>query len=177
MVKKLALFFGYFLVFILALIAFTPKQSVYYFIEQEVGAFDVVISGEKVQDRFFTLEIDNAHLFAQGIETAEITTTKVTLLGVYNSIDVSGINLASIVENFAPKKVERLSVNYSIINPLNVSISANGGFGEVEGEFSILEQSLSLVLKPSKLMLSKYRTSLREFKKDQNGEYKYVKAL
>ncbi|WP_304546059.1 hypothetical protein [Sulfurimonas microaerophilic] len=177
MVKKIALFFGYFLVFILALIAFTPKQSVYYFLEQELGAFDVIISGEKVQDRFFTLEIDDAHLFAQGIEAAEITTTKITLLGVYNSIDVSGIRLASIVENFAPQKVENVSVNYSLLNPLNVNISANGVFGELEGEFSLLDQSVSLVLKPSKLMQSKYSSSLRQFKKDQNGEYKYVKAL
>lgn len=177
MVKKLALFFAYFIVFVFALIAFTPKESIYYFAEQQLQVFDVVISKENLDDKFFALEIEDATVYGQNIEAARVEKTTATLLGVYNSIDVENVQLASFVESFLPKDIQHISVSYSIFNPLELTIFANGDFGEIEGGISLVEQKLLLVLKPSKLMRSKYRTTLREFKKESNGEYSYAKTL
>ena len=177
MVKKTLLSLGYFLVFILALIIFTPKQSVYYFAEKELQPFGVVISNEMLEDNFLALKIENGQFYAQNIEAATLEKADIVILGFYNSIDIENIQLASFLDDFFPKNVANISVSYSVIEPLTLNISANGEFGEASGEFSILDRNVSLVLKPSKVMLSKYQTTLREFKKQSNGEYTYAKAL
>ncbi|WP_428738046.1 hypothetical protein [Sulfurimonas sp.] len=177
MVKKLGLSLGYFLVFVLALIMFTPKQSVYYFAEKKLQPFDVIISHESLEDNLFSLGIEHAQVYGQNIEAANVEKANVIILGLYNSVSIENVKLASFLESFVPQDVEHISINYSIINPLAVTISANGDFGVVDGELSLLDQNLSLVLQPSKLMHSKYQTTLREFKKQSNGEYTYAKAL
>lgn len=177
MVRKTAIFFAYVAVFVFALIAFTPKESLYFFVEQKLEPFGVVIAQEKLEDKLFSLEVEDAILYAQKIEAAKVASTQITLLGLYNSIEVEGVVLASMVESFLPQKIENISVSYSLIDPLHVVIKANGEFGELDGGFALLDGELQLHLKPSKVMLTKYRSTLREFKKDQNGEYNYVKAL
>lgn len=177
MVKKTAIFFAYVFVFLFALIAFTPKESLYFFAEQKLEPFGVVIAQEQLQDKLFTLELEDATLYAQKIEAAKVSASQITLLGIYNSIEVEGVELASMVESFVPQKIAHISLRYSLVDPLNVVIEADGEFGDVNGAFSIVERKLELHLKPSKVMLEKYRSTLREFKKDQNGEYNYVKTL
>lgn len=177
MVKKLTLFLAYAAIFILALIAFMPKESVYFFAEQKLKEFDIVISDETSKDKLFSFEIDNAVLFAQNIEAAKIFKTDVTLLGVYNSIEAKQIALASIVETFLPSNIEELKIVYTLVNPLEVSLWAQGDFGELKGVLSLLDQKILVTLKPSKIMLSKYKTTLKEFKKQANGEYIYAQTL
>jgi hypothetical protein len=177
MVKRAFVSLGYFLVFLFALILFTPKQSVYYFAEAQLKPLSVIVSNESLQDNLFSLDIDNAKVYGQNIEAASVEKTKVIILGIYNSIEISNIQLASFMNSFFPKNIEHISIHYSIINPLSVNIFADGEFGVVDGELSLFDQNVSLVLKPSKLMLSNYKTTLREFKKQSNGEYTYAKAL
>lgn len=177
MVKKLLFFLGYCVVFLLALVAFSPKESIYYFAEQQLQNYKVEIANEELDDQFFTLEIANARVYAEGIEAANAEKTAVTILGLYNDIDVQNIELSSLVESFLPKDIQQLHIEYSIINPLEVSIYAKGGFGEVTGGLDLLEQKLQLTLQPAKVMHSKYRSTLQEFKKESDGGYSYVQAL
>lgn len=177
MVKKLAKFFAYTLFFFFALIAFTPKSSVYYLLEQNLKQYDVIISKESLEESLFTLHIQNLELSAKGIESAVVQKADITLLGFYNNIALQNIELSSVVDAFLPPKIQNATLSYTILNPLVVQAVAIGDFGEAHVSFEILDRKLSATLTPSARMLKEYRSSLKEFKKDANGGYVYAKTF
>jgi hypothetical protein len=177
MVKKLSRFFAYTLFFILALIAFTPKESFYFLLEKNLQKFDVVISNESLEDRLFTLEIRDLALTAQGIDTAEVGEADIMLLLFYNSVTMQNIQVSSLIDAYAPAKIDSLELNYTIFNPLVVTARADGEFGEAKVVFDILHSKLRAVVEPSKMMLSRYKKTMRMMKKDENGEYVYAKTF
>ncbi|NOR57772.1 MAG: hypothetical protein GQ474_04540 [Sulfurimonas sp.] len=177
MVKKISIFFAYTIFFLLALMYFTPKESIYFSFEEKLKQVDVVISSEQVKDSGFILNITDADIYFKSISTAKINKTSITIFAFYNSVSLKGITLSSTAKSFAPLNVESAKVVYSIFNPLNASIEAVGEFGELEGEFNIVESSLHLELKPSQKMLKNYQSSLRKLSKTENGEYVYDKTF
>jgi len=177
MVKKLLKFVAFLLFFIFALILFVPKESFYYLLEQKLEKFDFIISNEKLEDKTLSLNIENLDISAKGIEALTIKEADVLILGLYNSVELQNIQLSSLVESYLPAKIEKVDISYTILNPLVVQADGYGTFGDARVAVNILEKKARLVLKPSKIMLNKYRNSLRKFKKSKNGEYIYEKSL
>jgi len=177
MVKKMAKFFVYMSFFLFVLVAFSPKSSVYYFAEQELKKFGVVISDEKLDERLSSLNIQNLDISAKEIETALIQEADITLLLVYNSVNLTNIKLSSLVESYLPSKIDSLNITYTLFNPLYITADGVGEFGEVSAEVSIVDRNASVVLKPSKKMFTEYQKSLRMFKKSEDGEYVYAKTF
>jgi len=176
-VKKIGKFFVYLLFFIFALILFMPKSSLYYFAETELKEFGVLISNETLVESFSTLKVKNLDVSVKGIESVDIVSADFTLLGVYNNISFQNIKLSSIVEAYLPSKIEDMNIVYSLLHPLSIRAKAIGDFGEVNANFDLLELKLKADLKPSKLMLRRYRSSLHFFKKSKEGEYIYAKSI
>jgi len=179
MVKKLMKFFAYFLFFVGMLLLFIPKESVYFLAEQKLkeSPLKLIISKERLTDNFFSLNISNLEITANDIDSALINEVDITLLGLYNSLHFSKIELSSVVEAYLPSKIEELDINYTILNPLKLSAHGVGEFGEASATVSLLDRNASVTLKPSKKMHSKYRNSLRFFKKTKGGEYIYAKTF
>jgi len=175
MVKKIMKFFAYLLFFIFSLILFMPKESVYFLLEKNLKVFDIVISKEHLTQNFLSLEVENLELSAKAIDAALIQKVDIVLLGVYNHVNVESIQLSSLVESYLPSKIESLEVVHSLLDPLHVVGEAKGEFGEASLIVNLVDRNISVALKPSKVMFSKYRNSLRMFKKSQNGEYVYAK--
>ncbi len=177
MVNKLLRFFLYFIFFILALIYFTPKNSIYYFLEKELKPYGVIISDEEVTDRAFFLEILHSNISFEKIQSVSISTTDIKIFALYNSINFKDIVLSSVAESFIPLHVENVNIIYTILSPLHILGSSYGEFGEVHMSVSILERKLHVTLIPSELMLKKYQSTLGNFVKNQNGEYEYDKVF
>jgi hypothetical protein len=76
-----------------------------------------------------------------------------------------------------PTHIEKTYLVYTILNPLNVVGLSKGDFGKADIKVSLLNKKIFVILYPSKLMMRKYRTILREFKKVKNGEYKYEESF
>ena len=177
MVKKLMKFFAYFFFFIGALAVFIPKSSVYYFLEQNIKQFEVVISNETLNSSIVSLNIENLEVSAKGIDSALIEEADITLLLFYNKLHFTNIKLSSIVEAYLPSKINNLEITYTLFNPLVVSVNAAGGFGDASGTLNIMERAVNITLKPSKKMLKRYKKSMRMLKKSENGEYVYAKTF
>jgi len=177
MVKKLLLFLAYSTFFIVALMAFFPKENIYFLLEKELKNFDVVISKEHVDSSLLSLNLQNLEITTKGIESALIDEASVTLLVFSNSIKLGNIKLSSLVEAYLPSRIDELEVTYTVFDPLHLNAVGMGAFGEAEASFNISSRELEVILKPSKKMLSKYRNSLRRFKKSENGEYVYVQSF
>lgn len=177
MVKKILKFFAYLLFFIASLIYFIPKTSIYYFAEQQLKPLAIIVSSEDVRDSGFSLLIEDADISVKSIESAKISKVEIGVYLLYNSVSLNGIALSGMAENFVPINVESVEFTHSVFDPLSLHLSANGEFGEASGTFNILDNNLSINLKPSKLMKSKYKNTLRTLKKTENGEYEYVKSF
>jgi len=175
--KRVVKFFIYGLFFIATLVLFMPKESLYYLGEKHLKEFDVVVSNEKLLNSFLSLNISDLEISVKGIESAEVGDVQVTLLGLYNRAELHEIKLSSLVESYLPPKIEFINIYYSLVDPLSVKATSTGDFGEVYIEFELLDLMLNATLKPSKIMLQKYKNSLRFFKKSQGGEYVYAKSI
>ncbi len=175
--KKLMKFLAYCLFFIIALIYFAPKISAYYFLESQIKPFGVIVSGEDLRDNGFSLEIENADISFKAIESAKIKEIHVKIYGVYNGVSFEDISLSSTVASFIPLHVTSASVTHTIIDPLNVHAFIEGEFGEAEATYDILANGVKVTLKPSDIMLKKYKSTLRSLSKNGNGEYVYEKTF
>ena len=176
MVKILKLL-AYIFFFILALIYFMPKESVYYYLEKELLLNKVVLSGEEIEDSGFSLQLNNSKVSYDSIESADVENINIKIFLVYNSLSVSNVRLLDVASSFVPLHVDTINIKYTIFNPLNIVAESNGEFGQASAEVNILDRNISMVLKPSPLMLKKYSATLRNLKKNKAGEYKYEKTF
>lgn len=177
MVRKISKFFAYFAFFVLALMYFTPKESIYYLGEDELKKFGVVISGESVKDKGLSLEIKDASLSVEAIESAKVETLDITLLFLFNSVHVQNITLSSMAANFIPVHIQDISISYNIFDPLHINAKAVGEFGEAKARVSLLDRKASLKLKASKKMQRSYSQTLNMLKRDKEGGYRYEQSF
>ena len=173
MVKKSTLFFGYSAVFILMLLYFLPKVSLFYFAEEKLKPLGVVFSKEKLYDKGFTLRIEDTTLFVKSIESAKIASVEITPFLLYNSVDVKGVELSKTLKSFIPLHIEEILVDHSVLSPTTLYAEVSGDFGEAEVTFDIVQKKVHLKLEPSQKMIQEYKSTLREFKKEEDGGYSY----
>jgi len=182
MVRKIFNFFLYFLFFIVALLYFTPKIGLYYLVEEKSKPLSgVIISKEKLIDNGFSLDIENANVSIKGIDSAIIKNIDIKFLLLYTSINIKGITLSSVANSFLPLDIDRVTIEHSIFHPLVVKGSAKGGFGTALLDISFnpktLQRHLKLILKPSSKMKQNYKRTIRNLKKNKEGEYIYEKNI
>lgn len=177
MVKKISKSLGYFLFFMVSLMYLTPKVNIYYFIEKELKPHGVIISSENVQDKAYFLDVENLNISYKEIQSVKVENLSCYIFAIYNKITVNDIKLASALGSFVPINIQKLNVEYSIFNPLNIVANASGDFGEAKASFNIAEYSLHLDLKPSKIMIKSHQNTLKQLKKTENGEYTYDQSF
>ncbi len=177
MVKKLLMFFAYILFFILALMYFTPKVSLYYMLEKELKNYEVVLSDESLNDSGFALHVESMDVYVKGIDSANVKSVVLKVFGLYNSLSVENITLSSVAISFIPLNIDQAAISYSIFDPLHVKINGSGGFGDATGSLHILDRALNIKVIPSSNMLKKYRNSMRKLTKNEDGSYSYVKTF
>lgn len=174
---RISKIFAYILFFILVLIYFMPKESLYYLFEKELEKYGVVISKEVSSDSGFSLELNNGTIFYNSIQSANIDSINMKVFLLYNSISAQNIELSNIASSFVPLHVDNMKIRYSIFNPLNIVFSADGEFGEATGEVGVLDNYINIVVTPSELMSKKYKNTLNSLRKNENGEYQYDKTF
>lgn len=176
MVKFLK-FFGYFLFFCGALLFFLPKVHLYYLLEQELEPLSVVITDEHAKDKGFTLVIEDALVVVKGIEGAQIASIDVALLGFFNSVELQEIKLSEAAKSFVPLHVAHAKISHVFYMPTLLKAEITGEFGEAFCEFDLLEREFRARILPSQTMVKNFAHTLRNFKKEENGEYSYAKNI
>jgi len=177
MVKKTVVGIVYFIFFIFMLIYFISKVDMYYFLEDRLDSYNVIISDEKLADNGFTLSVENASVYFDSIESAKVSNAKIAIFGFYNFININDITLASVAKSFIPLHIDRLDIKYSVFNPFVVHGYSSGQFGKAKLSFNIQDNKLHIDLKPSDNMLKNYKTTLKGLKKSNKGEFIYDKTL
>jgi len=177
MVKKLALLLFYVMFFMMAFIYFAPKVNIYYFAEQQLQKKGIILNDETLSDEGFILEIKNATLYVKTLETAKIQKIKLNFFLLYNSVEVKDVLLSDMASRFIPLHVKSLYLIHTVFNPLHVKGKCSGEFGRASININLAKKTLKMLIKPSKKMLSHYRATLQNLKKDKNGGFVYEQSF
>ena len=159
--------------FVAALIVFLPKKSLYYFAEEELSKYKTVIANEQIDEGLFSLTLEHADIYVEGIRVAKVMEADLGIYVLHNAVHLKQIRLSGMAKNFLPTRMESLTLSYDLWDPTRIHLNAKGEFGEAKGEILLLSNKIVMTLKPSKTMLTKYKSILRRMKKAKNGEYSY----
>ena len=142
MVKKGIMFLA--LVWI-ALIVLMPKQELYFKLEQELAANDIVVSGELVDEDMFGMDLEHLTVYVKGIKVATIEEASFFTLLFYSSVSLEGVKLDSLLKRYAPEQIDSAVVTHSLLSPMRVGISGQGVFGEASGSVYLSDRTLNIV--------------------------------
>ena len=170
---KIRSIIGYGLLVLITILYFIPKTNLYYQLEHKLQPHGIIIHNEHVDDKWFWLEITDAQLFVQKIESLHVRKTSVMLLGFYNRVNLEGILLASTLGQFVPKKIESAKLHYALYNPFNVNGTIHGDFGQAEINLDLYQGLLTAEVQVSELMKSQFLPTLGNFTRDKKGVYHY----
>lgn len=174
---KVGRFCAYSLLFLLAVMYLAPKASLYYFCEESIKPYSVVINNESVQESGLGLEITDATIFIKSIESAKISRMKFNLFLLFNSITIDDITLSSVAASVIPVHIQHVQIRHSLLNPLEVKVYGEGDMGVFQAGFHLLDKTVKVALEPSEQMLKDYKSTLSQLKQSENGEYLYEKTI
>jgi len=166
MVKRIV---GGFFLFILLLWLFAPKQELYYLLEKKLKEQDIILSNETVTDTWFGLNIKNADVYVKGIKMANSADLQLNVFFFYNTLKIENINIDASLHSMAPKAIDALNVNYSVLNPLHITVDALGTFGTATGDVALMEKKFHIDFPVAKNI----NTFKKFLKKDETGGWFY----
>jgi len=164
MVKKIIITLFLLPIFLLLL---SPKEELYYLLENELEKNDIVISNEKFSDTLFGLTISDADVYIKGINMIKIKSLNLNLFFLYNQLTIESIETDKGIHDIVPKSIESITATFSILKPYKVAVEATGSFGSTVGGYYIGKNKLFFRIKEQK--------NIRSFKKflktDTEGLY------
>jgi len=164
---------GYGLLALITILYFIPKTNLYYQLEHKLQPHGIIIHNEHVDDKWFWLEITDAQLYVQKIDSLHVNKTRIMLLGLYNRIDLEGVLLASTLRQFVPGNINSAKLHYALYNPFNITGTILGDFGEAEVNVDLYERLFTADIQVSQLMRSRFSSTLKNFIRDKKGVYHY----
>ena len=170
--KKVALFFGYLLIAIFFVILLSPKVQLYYKLEQLLQTKQVILTQEHISDSGLSLHVKEAKLYYGDMYVASLSELSITPLLIYNTLHIESFTLSKEMEQFLPRDIDAIAISYSVIDPLHVTINAQGAFGALTGRVDLKARHLVLDLEPSATLLKKRPFWMRRLKKVE-GVYRY----
>lgn len=141
MVKKGFIFI---FVFWIGVVVLMPKTKFYYKLEEQLKQQDIILNEKSIQEGWFGMDIEGVTLYAKGIEMAKIETiTLFTLLG-YSCVEINGVEVDDSLSNILPTSIRHITIEHSLLKPLDLQLNAEGGFGGVEAEVDLASKRLLL---------------------------------
>jgi len=164
MVKNIfiGLFVGWF-----ALLAFMPKEELYYQLEQELKKNDIVINEKRMETGIFSLTVYGADIYIKGIKLVTVEEINFFTLLFYTSVDMDKVMIDDSLKTMTPTEIDKATLQHHIFTPLSIGVEAEGVFGAVEGSINLNESIVRLDFNESK-GIEVLKPSLQ---KDEKGWY------
>jgi len=141
MVKRII---GAFILSLLLLWIFTPKQELYYLLEKSLKEKNIIISNETITDTWFGLTIKNADIYVSGIKMAHTNKLNFNFFFLYSQLTINTIKIDDSFANMVPKNIHTLTATYSLLNPLKIKLDGDGSFGVLEGSIALLNKKIEI---------------------------------
>lgn len=127
-----------------AILLFMPKQEFYYKLEEELGKNGVKINEKSIEEGLFSLTVHESQVFVKGIKLATVEKIDFFTLLFYTDVTVSNLLLDDSLKSIAPTQIDKASVIHAIWKPLNLTVDAEGSFGEMGGNIALTDRILRL---------------------------------
>ena len=164
MVKKTAI--ALFLIWFI-LILFMPKEDIYFSLEKELVKNDIELNEESRSEGIFSLSLKNVTVYVKGIPLVTVEKIDFFTLLFYTSIHFETLMIDESLKTMTPTEIEDLLISQSILAPLNLSVDAEGPFGEARGNIDLDKRKLRMDFNDTKA-LGMLKSKL---KKDEKGWY------
>jgi hypothetical protein len=150
-----------------SLLAFMPKQELFYKLEKELVKQDIKINETSIEEGLFSLTLNQATVYVKGIEVATIEKISFFTLLFYTKIELDALLLDEALTAMAPRQTEQAVLSYSIFSPMEAKINAKGNFGVIEGNIDLQGRKIHVDFTETK----EIEPIRRVLKKNEKGWY------
>ncbi len=174
--KRIFKFSLYIIVFFISIILFLPKESFYNLLEKELEKKQILISNETRKENLFDFQVSNADIFYQGINIARFDNLDFSSYFFYTKIALSNTHFLDSLTSFAPSPIEKVVIEYSILNINKIKINSVGLFGSLKADIDIFAKSIKIELIASNEMKTSYSKLLKNMNYENERyiyEYKF----
>jgi len=127
-----------------ALLVFMPKRELYYQLEKELAKQEIVISGEKIEEGWFSLTLKEPSIYLKGIKIATIEEIDIFTLLFYTKVELKMLLLDKSLKAIAPQQTEYIVLSHSLLSPLQAWIDAQGEFGTIKGQADLSKRRVTI---------------------------------
>jgi len=157
----------YFLFFLMMLIAFLPKENIYYFALEQLNNKKIELNQNKIDDGYFKFIVDELQIKYDGLKVSDISNVEFDMFIYQTKIDISNIKVDNSFSKFVPNKIDTLTLSHTIINPLSIDINSKFNLGFCTGTIDLLNRVVKLDIVVAKAFKTKYRYIVKELKKSK----------
>ncbi|MGA9045213.1 hypothetical protein [Sulfuricurvum sp.] len=161
-------FFSFSALLVIGLIVFLPKSNLYYSAEEALSSTHLYLNGEEINDRLLYLDIRDASLLLDSMMIGSVEHIRFVPLIAFNRATITGVEFSGEFSSLFPEGIEHVSFTYTLLHPLTVAITGEGGFGPLQGEIDLTQNRLTLLFEPSAVMRS-YPLLLSKLRKSDEG--------
>ena len=147
MVKKS---FIVFIVIWFAILVLMPKQEFYYKLEEELAKHELILNEGKVNEGFFSLNLEQVTVYFKGIPVATIEKVNLCTLLFYSGIELQALHVDDSLKAMVPQVTQKALIRHSILSPLELFVDASGSFGAMAGTIDLSERKVRLDFNESK---------------------------
>ncbi|MDR1976390.1 MAG: hypothetical protein LBQ18_05305 [Campylobacteraceae bacterium] len=160
---KIIKFIFFSVLFFVMLMAFLPKENIYYFFENKLFEKGISLNEESTKEGLFGLDLSGIDVLYLGDSVARIGQIDAFFGILYNKVALASANPSKNLQNFVPQ-VERINALYTPFYPTKVFLKGEGGFGSISGSYSIFSKKISLTLNPASDFARRYPMLNSNFK-------------
>lgn len=161
-------FFSFSALLVIGLIVFLPKSNLYYSAEEALASAHLYLNNEEINDRLLYLDIRDASLLLDSMMIGSVEHIRFIPLIAFNRATITGVEFSGEFASLFPEGIEYVSFTYTLLHPLTVAITGEGGFGPIQGEIDLTQNRLTLLFEPSQVMRS-YPLLLSKLRKSDEG--------
>ena len=149
------------------LLAFMPKQELYYKLEQELEKNDIKINEKRLESGLFSLTLHESDVYVKGIKLATVEKVNFFTLLFYTTISMEQLHLDDSLKAMLPTQVDNANIVHAVWKPMSVDITSEGSFSGLEGMAHLGERTLRLDFNDSN-SITNLKPQLQE---DEKGWY------
>ena len=156
--------FIYVIFFIAMLVAFLPKENLYFLAIDKLKQNKIDLVQNNINSDLFSLQLDKLKIYYENIAVSDISSIDLDLFLYQTNININKIVVDDSFKKFTPSKIDYININHSILNPLHITIDVKFKQGKAIGDIDLLNNKINLELKVSKRFKTEYRYLVKQLK-------------
>lgn len=149
----------------LAILAFMPKQELYYTLEETLAKYEIELNEENINEGLFSLNLEQVSVYFKGIKVATIKEVNLWTFLFYSNVELQSLHMDDSLKSMVPQDTKKAILSHSILSPGEVLVEASGSFGFMSGHIDLTQRRVHLDFNESRGI----EMLKSQLKKDEKG--------